>query len=60
MLTDISLDLWGPQVQRRFIDGALGGDSLDSLLGTALLFMGIALSTQALFVVANYVQPRWP
>jgi len=55
MLADISLDLWGPQVQRRFIDGAMAGAPLGDLLGTAGLFLGIAVVTQGLFVVSNYV-----
>ena len=55
MLTDISLDLYGPQVQRQFIDGALGGVALGDLLRMALLFLGIAVVTQGLFVASTYV-----
>lgn len=55
MLADISLDLLGPQVQKRFIDGALGGMALADLLRIALVFLGIALTTQVLFVISNYL-----
>lgn len=53
MLCDISLDLLGPQLQRRFLDGTQTGAPLPELLGLALVFLGIALATQALFVIAN-------
>lgn len=55
MLTDISLDLLGPQIQRRFIDGALAGAPLPELVRLAAGFLAIAVTVQALYVVANYL-----
>lgn len=55
MLTDISLDLLGPQLQRRFIDAAMAAAPLPELVRLAAAFLAVAVTVQALFVVANYI-----
>ncbi|HET6316431.1 MAG TPA: ABC transporter ATP-binding protein, partial [Chloroflexota bacterium] len=55
MLAQIGLQLLNPQLLRRFIDDALAGASMDSLVGLALAFIAITLLTQALLVAATYV-----
>lgn len=55
MLADIGLQLYGPQLQRRFIDGAMGDAGLDALLRTASVFLAVALLAQGLFIAADYV-----
>jgi len=47
LLTGIGLQLLVPQILRRFIDSATGGD-LASLTSLALTFLGVALATQLL------------
>lgn len=51
----IGLQLINPQLVRRFLDGAERGRSLDELVQTGLLFMGLAVLAQVLRVVAAYV-----
>lgn len=51
----IGLQLINPQLVRRFLDGAERGRSLDELVQTGLLFMGLAILAQVLRVVATYV-----
>ncbi|MFW6096483.1 MAG: ABC transporter ATP-binding protein [Chloroflexota bacterium] len=51
----IGLQLVNPQLVRRFLDGAERGRSLDELVQTGLLFMGLAILAQVLRVVATYV-----
>lgn len=48
LLGSIALQLVSPQILARFIDRAIAGDSLNSLLRLAALFLGIALVTQIL------------
>lgn len=55
MLINLGLQLINPQILRSFIDQAIAGRGLDKLLPTALLFIGVALVTQVLAVVATYV-----
>ena len=55
MLAQIGLLLLNPQLLRQFIDDALAGASMDSLVGLALAFIAITLLTQALLVAATYV-----
>ncbi len=55
MLVDISLDLLGPQIERRFIDRALEGAPLAELWRLALLLLAIAAAVQLLFVASNYL-----
>lgn len=51
----IGLQLINPQLVRRFLDGAERGRSLDELLQTGALFMGLAVLAQLLRVVGAYV-----
>jgi ABC-type multidrug transport system fused ATPase/permease subunit len=51
----IGLQLLNPQVLRFFIDTALAGGSLDTLMGAAAIFIALALATQALSVAATYM-----
>lgn len=51
----IGLQLINPQLVRRFLDGAERGRSLDELLQTGALFMGLAVLAQILRVVGAYV-----
>src|SRR6266511_3121786 len=39
--------LFGPQVIRRFVDGAAGGRSTSALAGLAALYLGLAVAGQA-------------
>lgn len=55
MLADISLDLAGPQLQRAFIDGAIGGAPAGDLIRLAALFVGLAFVLQGLMVAAGIV-----
>jgi len=55
MLADISLDLAGPQLQRAFIDGAIGGAPAGDLVRLAGLFVGLAFVLQGLMVAAGIV-----
>jgi ATP-binding cassette subfamily B protein len=55
LLAGISLQLWTPQILRRFIDGALTGVAVSQLHGMALLFLGVALGHQLLAAAATYL-----
>lgn len=55
LLTGIGLQLANPQIVRIFIDHALSGEPLDRLIRSALLFLGVALLTQAATVAETYV-----
>ena len=55
LLVGIGLQLLNPQIIRSFIDAAIDGSPPEGLVGTALLFLGVALVQQALSVVARYV-----
>jgi ATP-binding cassette subfamily B protein len=55
LLAGIALQLANPQIARIFIDHALAGEPLDRLIWTALLFLGVALLTQAATVAETYV-----
>ena len=55
LFASIGLQLINPQIIRRFIDAAAGGDVLASLTILALLFIGVALVQQVVSVTATYV-----
>src|SRR5436853_6554793 len=55
LLTSIGLQLANPQVLRYFIDTATGGGTAPSLTVAALLFIGIALTNQAVSIYARYL-----
>lgn len=51
----IGLQLGGPQIQRHFIDTALGGGALRTLVSAALLFIAVAVATQLVAVLDSYL-----
>jgi ABC-type multidrug transport system fused ATPase/permease subunit len=55
LLASIGLQLVGPQILRRFIDGARAGEPLETLVALALVFLAFALVQQAAAVGATYV-----
>src|SRR5205807_6058658 len=55
LLTSIGLQLANPQVLRYFIDTATSGGTAPSLMVAALLFIGIALTNQAVSIYARYL-----
>jgi len=55
ILTTIALRLLNPQILRSFIDTATAGGNRAMLIRSALLYFGIAVSTQALAIGATYV-----
>ncbi len=55
LFSTIGLELANPQLLRRFIDGALAGADIESLVSVALLFMAVAFATQALAALGQYV-----
>ncbi|MEM7029980.1 MAG: ABC transporter ATP-binding protein [Chloroflexota bacterium] len=54
VLSGISLQLINPQILRYFIDTALTGETSASLMGIALLFLGLGLLNQVLNIAAAY------
>ena len=55
LFAGIGLQLANPQIAREFIDGAQAGESLDRLVWTALLFIGVAVLTQVTSIAETYV-----
>ena len=55
LLAGIGLQLLGPQLLRRFIDGAVGGMGRDALIGTAVLFIVAAVGQQAAAAAGRYL-----
>lgn len=55
VLVNIALQLINPQLIRRFIDGALGGESAAALVPVALWFIGIAIVQQGVAMWATYL-----
>ena len=55
LLFVIGLQLYGPIVLSRFIDAAVGGESLGILLQISALFLGIAVVTQLISLFETYV-----
>jgi ATP-binding cassette subfamily B protein len=55
LLGTTGLQLANPQIVRFFIDSAMAGGALESLVGAALIFLSIALLTQLLQVAATYL-----
>lgn len=51
----IGLRIFTPQIMRNFIDSALAGEALQILIGTALVFIGVALLQQGVAVSVTYV-----
>ena len=57
LLITIGLQLLNPQLLRRFIDSALAGSDVSSLVTIALLFMAIAFVTQVLDAFSRFDIP---
>lgn len=55
LFANIGLQLLNPQILRGFIDMAATGASLEALKNAGLLFIGVAMLSQALTVAATYV-----
>ncbi|MDQ2809343.1 MAG: ABC transporter ATP-binding protein/permease [Chloroflexota bacterium] len=55
LIGNLALQLANPLILRAFIDAALAQQSLETLIGGALLFIAVALATQAVAVAETYV-----
>ncbi|HUS16200.1 MAG TPA: ABC transporter ATP-binding protein, partial [Chloroflexia bacterium] len=55
LILSIGMELLNPQIVRYFIDTALAGGALESLLAAAALFIGVALLHQVLSVISTYL-----
>ena len=55
---NMGLQLLNPQIMRRFIDTALAGGALETLVQAGLSFIGIALAHQVVSVLATYLSER--
>jgi ATP-binding cassette, subfamily B, bacterial len=55
LFAGIGLQLANPQIARVFIDRAQAGEPLERLVWTALLFIGVAVLTQAASIAETYV-----
>ena len=54
ILTNIGLQLVNPQIMRYFIDEAVAGSPLGTLVAAAVVFIAVALVQQVIGVVATY------
>jgi ABC-type multidrug transport system fused ATPase/permease subunit len=55
LLLGVGLELVNPQIVRAFIDTAQAGGALETLLGAALLYLGIAIVGQFVVVADTYL-----
>jgi ATP-binding cassette subfamily B protein len=55
LLTSIGMQLAGPQILREFIDRAIDGQPVQTLVWFALLFLGMALAIQAINLSETWV-----
>jgi ATP-binding cassette subfamily B protein len=55
LFAGIGLQLANPQIARTFIDRAQAGEPLERLVWTALLFIGVAVLTQAAAIAETYM-----
>lgn len=55
LLASLGMELVNPLILRQFIDSALVGQPVDSLLGVALVFLGVAVGGQIISVLETYV-----
>ena len=58
LLTGIGLQILNPQIMRYFIDEAQAGSPLNYLLAAAGIFVGIAITQQAVEVAATYTSEK--
>lgn len=54
----VALDLTVPVLLARFVDGALGGVSLEALMRIALFYLAASIATQLLSATATYLGTR--
>lgn len=54
LLVSIGLQILNPQILRYFIDTVVSGGDSQKLLLAALLFIGVALITQAMSIIATF------
>src|SRR5215208_3631909 len=55
MFGSIGLRIFAPQIMRHFIDSALAGEAMNTLINTALAFIGVALLQQVMSVSVTFV-----
>ena len=55
LLGSIGLQLLNPQILRSFIDAVVAGREVPALIGKAVLFLGIAVTTQAVSLGVTYL-----
>jgi ATP-binding cassette subfamily B protein len=58
LITNITLRLINPQIMRYFIDVAINRGELHSLLNAGILFIGIAITSQALAIGNTYLSEQ--
>ncbi len=55
LFVNIALRLTNPQIMRTFIDAAVAGKAFAELMELGLVFLGVALLTQALAIISTYL-----
>ena len=55
LFTSIGLALINPQIVRHYLDAVEKGNALNSLMGAAGLFMGIAVLNQIVNIAVTYI-----
>ena len=55
LLSSIGLQLLNPQILRSFIDAVVAGREVRALIGKAVLFLGVAVATQAISLGVTYL-----
>ncbi len=55
LFCSIGLRIFAPQIMRSFIDSALAGEAMRTLIRTALAFIGVALLQQVMSVSVTYL-----
>src|SRR5690554_1613518 len=58
VLAATALPLLAPQLTRRFVDGAIGGESLQGLVMIALGYLGLAVSGQLARMLTAWLASR--
>ncbi len=54
LLTSIGMQIFNPQIMRRFIDAAQSGAAIQSLMVWAAIYIGLALAQQVIAIGASY------
>ena len=55
---NMGLQLVNPQIMRRFVDTALAGGALETLVRAGFSFIGVALAQQVVSALATYLSER--